>query len=89
MRVVTMYPDQPEYVAHSLQNAGQCFMDLYGRALNQGDIPASDELLIKSMKLMYECAGRFGRTAPGVAARKIYRAKKADLEKAEERAKTD
>ena len=87
MRVVTMYPDEPEYVAHSLQNAGQCFLDLHGHAKNKGDMNASDQLLVKGMKLLYECAGRFGKTGSGSRARTTYRTNKAAMEEAEGRLK--
>ena len=80
-----MYANQPEQVGHALQNAGQCFMDLYGRALNAGEKEKSDEYLVKGMMLLYECAGRFRKTPAGKRAASAWKAKKKDFEEAEAR----
>jgi tetratricopeptide (TPR) repeat protein len=74
MRVALMYPDQPAYVAHALLNAGQCFLDMSGRAVN--DQAKSDKYLVKAMKLLAQCAGRYRGQPPAAAAAKAYRANK-------------
>jgi tetratricopeptide (TPR) repeat protein len=80
MRVVLMYPDQPAYVAHSLLNAGQCFLDMSGRLIDT-DAAKSDEYLVHAMKLLAQCAGRHRGSAPAAAAAKAYRTHKARYDK--------
>ncbi|MHC4971072.1 MAG: tetratricopeptide repeat protein [Planctomycetota bacterium] len=74
MRVALMYPDQPAYVAHALFNAGQCFLDMSGRAAD--DQAKSDKYLVSAMKLFAQCAGRYRGQPPAVGAAKAYRANK-------------
>jgi tetratricopeptide (TPR) repeat protein len=75
MRVALMYPNEPGYVAHSLLNAGQCFLDMSGRALDV-DKAKSDQYLVNAMKLLAQCAGRYRGSEPAGAAAKAYRANK-------------
>ena len=83
MRVVTLYPDVPAQVAHALQNAGQCFLDMSGR--EKDDQAKSDELLVTGMKLLAECAGRHKSSPAARSARVTYKKRKADLEAAKKR----
>ncbi len=76
MRVALMYPDQPAYVAHALLNAGQCFLDMSGRAQNDNEPKKSDEYLVKAMKLLAQCAGRYKGQPPASAAAKAFLAHK-------------
>ncbi|MHC4957180.1 MAG: tetratricopeptide repeat protein [Planctomycetota bacterium] len=80
MRVVTLYPEQSDFVANALLEAGNCFLDLSGAA--KDDQAKSDDLLIKGIKLMRECSGRHrGRPAASQAS-SVYRKRKADYEAA-------
>ncbi|MHC4547967.1 MAG: tetratricopeptide repeat protein [Planctomycetota bacterium] len=68
MRVVLMYPGESGYVAQALLNAGNCFLDMSGRAQAE-DQAKSDGYLVKAMKLFAQCAGRHrGREAARAAA---------------------
>ena len=75
MRVALMFPNEPGYVAHSLLNAGQCFLDMSGRTLAT-DQALSDEYLVKAMRLLAQCAGRHKGSQPARGAAKAYRANK-------------
>lgn len=82
-RVFCLYADEPGYVANALQNCGQCFLDLSGRAKDQA---AKDDLLIKGMKLLGDCAGRYRGYAAAREAAKAYRDNKAAFDEARRRA---
>lgn len=83
MRVVCLYPDEAIYVANALLNAGQCFLDMSGR--EKDDQTASDELLVRGMKLLFECAGRHKGSSPARSAKSTYFKHKKDLEAAKKR----
>lgn len=76
MRVALMYPDQPAYVAHALFNAGQCFLDMSGRADNANEKEKADQYLVKAMKLFAQCARRYRGQPPATGAAKAYRTHK-------------
>jgi tetratricopeptide (TPR) repeat protein len=82
-RVFCLYTDEPAFVASSLQNCGQCFLDLSGRAKDQAE---KDALLIKGMRLLGECAGRYRGTGSAREAAKTHRANKAAYDEARRRA---
>ena len=75
MRVALMYPNEPGFVAHSLLNAGQCFLDMSGRALDVDKVK-SDQYLVNAMRLLAQCARRYRGYDPARAAAKAYRAHK-------------
>jgi Tfp pilus assembly protein PilF len=82
MRVVTLFTDQPDFVAEALNNAGSCFLDLAGAAGKANDQAKADDLLIKGIKLLRECAGRYRGRAAAAQASATYRKHKADYEAA-------
>lgn len=80
MRVVLLYPEESGHVAHSLENAGQCFIDMADRA--KDDQAKHDDLLVKGIKLMRECYSRHRGSGSARTARSVYRKRKADYEAA-------
>lgn len=85
MRVVMLYPQEDTYVAHSLQNAGQCFLDLSAQKKNEGDEAEADDLLIKGMKLLYQCAASHRGTPAGKKAAQTWTQNRSALKAAEAR----
>lgn len=85
MRVVTMYPDQTAFVSDALLNAGQCFLDLATQADNATRTAEADELTIKGMKLLYECAARYRSTGAGQKAAQTWTQNRRRLTEAEGR----
>ena len=80
MRVACLFPNERDQAAHSLLNAGQCFLDLSDRAKDDAD--QRDVYLVKGMKLLRECAGRHRGRAPARAAALAFRRRKAAYEAA-------
>jgi len=83
MRVPTLYRSESGFAAHALRNAGQCFLDLCDRT--EGNDKLKDELLVKGMQLLGECARRYRGRAPAREAATVYRQRKADYEAAKTR----
>jgi hypothetical protein len=71
MRIVTLYPESIQ-VPHGLRNAGQCFIDLHQQELNKTNQAKADEYLIKGMKLLGECAGRYKTSGYYKEAARVY-----------------
>jgi len=83
MRVAELYTSERGYVGAALLNAGNCFIDLAGKALAQdNDQAAHDDLLIKGMKLIHDAGKRYSVGA----ARAVYRKNKPEYEAAKKRA---
>lgn len=80
MRVVTLYPNESNYVANALLNAGQCFLDMSMRV--KDDQAKQDQYLVHGMKLLAECAGRHRGSTPARNAATTYRKNKAMYEEA-------
>ena len=84
MRVPLLFRAERGFAAHALRNAGQCFLDMSGRAKTT-DAKASDELFLKGMDLLAQCAGRHRSTTAGREAATAYRQRKGELEAARKR----
>jgi len=87
MRVVELYPEESEYVANSLLNAGNCFIDLAGAAQNAGEQQKYCDYMVKGMLLISECGRNYkgtsaARQAGGVwkRNREAYEACKKEME---------
>jgi len=59
MRVVELYPDERDHVANCLLNAGNCFIDMAGKAQNAGNQELYSEYLVKGMLLISECGLKY------------------------------
>jgi tetratricopeptide (TPR) repeat protein len=86
MRVVCLYPDERSYVASALQNAGQIFLDLSEGA---PDAAASDEFLMKGMKLLAECGLNYRGTEAAGKATSAYRKYRARYEALKAKAESE
>ncbi len=73
MRVVCLYPEQTSQVSNCLQNAGQIYVDMSAWPKNQEIEGRSDELFVKGVRLLFECASKYGSTQAGSLARQAYR----------------
>jgi tetratricopeptide (TPR) repeat protein len=73
MRVACLYPEQRAQVAHALQNVGQIYLDMSEWKRNKEVEGRSDDLFVKGMRQLYECASRHRGTGAAVAAAKTYR----------------
>jgi tetratricopeptide (TPR) repeat protein len=81
LRVAELYTDERGYVGGALLNAGNCFIDMAGQAMNDNDQAAHDDLFIKGMKLIIEAGSRYGASG----AKAIYKKNKAEYDKARAR----
>lgn len=80
LRVVELYPDERGYVANSLLNAGNCFIDMAGKAQNQGDEKLYCEYMIKGMLLISECGLKYKGTAAARQAGAVWKRNRAAYE---------
>lgn len=71
MRVVLMYPDQGPLVAHALNNAGRCFVDLSGRA-EKNDPEAAKQLLKEGGDLLRLCMAQYRGTQSAKEAAQVF-----------------
>lgn len=81
LRVVELYSDERGYVGTALLNAGNCFIDLAGKALNEQSQAEHDDLLVKGMKLIIDAGQRYGQRA----ARAVYKKNKPEYDAAKKR----
>jgi len=80
MRVVELYPEESGYVANSLLNAGNCFIDLAGEAQNNGNEATYCDYMIKGMLLISECGLKHKGTTAARQAGGVWRKNKAAYE---------
>jgi tetratricopeptide (TPR) repeat protein len=85
LRVVELYPEESGYVANSLLNAGNCFIDMAGAAQNDGKPKLHDEYLIKGMLLISECGTKYKGTGAARQASAVWRRNKSEYEAAKTR----
>jgi len=71
MRVVLMYSDQGPLVAHSLNNAGRCFVDLAGRA-EKNDPAAAKQFLKEGGDLLRLCMAQYRGTQAAKEAAQVF-----------------
>ena len=84
--MVCLSLNERSYVASALQNAGQIFLDLSAGAEDQA---ASDEFLMKGMKLLAECGLNYKGTEAAGKAASAYRQHRARYEELRSKAEAD